>query len=49
MTPDYYDKSALFILFVTLYRKSDKENIDANEKIMLKKILPELLRRHAYE
>jgi hypothetical protein len=45
----YYDKNVLIILLITLYKKSDKENIDASEKLQLKKLLPELLRRHGHE
>jgi hypothetical protein len=45
----YYDKHVLIVLLITLYRKSDKENIDASEKVYLKKILPELLRVHSHE
>ena len=46
----YYDKGILIVLLITLYRKSDKENIDASEKDSeLKKLLPELLRRHCHE
>ncbi|MCL5260966.1 MAG: type II toxin-antitoxin system RelE/ParE family toxin [Gammaproteobacteria bacterium] len=45
----YYDKNILVVLLITLYRKSDQENIDANEKMQLKKMLPELLRDYAYE
>lgn len=42
----YYENNMLVVLLITLYRKSDKENIDANEKACLKKMLPELLRDH---
>ncbi|CAL7963112.1 putative transcriptional regulator [Gammaproteobacteria bacterium] len=45
----YYDSDDYVILLITLYRKSDKENIDAGEKAYLKKILPELLRDNVYE
>lgn len=45
----YYDRSILVILLITLYRKSDQENIEASEKMILKKTLPELLRRYAHE
>lgn len=40
----YYENSTLVVLLIMLYRKSDKENIDAKEKACLKKMLPELLR-----
>ncbi len=45
----YHDKGILIVLLITLYRKSDKENIDASEKSELKKLLPELLWRHCHE
>ncbi|SRR3989339_941100 len=45
----YYENSIDIILLIILYRKSDQENIDASEKIKLKKLLPELLRIHAHE
>lgn len=45
----YYDENILVVLLITLYRKSDQENIDAGEKAYLKKILPELLRGYTYE
>ena len=45
----YYDKSSFVVLLITLYQKSDQENIEASEKIILKKILPELLKRHVHE
>ena len=45
----YYGKDILIVLLITLYRKSDKENIDPSEKLQLKKLLPELLRRHCNE
>lgn len=45
----YYDRSVLTVLLITLYRKSDQENIDANEKVYLKKTLPKLLRDYVYE
>lgn len=45
----YYDKDILIVLLITLYRKSDQENIDASEKLQLKKSLPELLRRYSHE
>lgn len=35
----YYDNKGLTVLLITLYRKSDQENIDAGEKAYLKKIL----------
>jgi hypothetical protein len=40
----YYDKNILVILLITLYRKSDQENIEVSEKMTLKKLLPELLK-----
>jgi hypothetical protein len=45
----YYAENVLIVLLITLYRKSDQENIDAAEKACLKKILPELLRDYAHE
>jgi hypothetical protein len=39
----YYDGKQL-ILLVTLYKKSDQENIDASEKEKLRKLIIELLR-----
>jgi len=45
----YYASKISVVLLITLYRKSDQENIDAGEKTYLKKILPELLREYAYE
>lgn len=45
----YYAKNSFVILLITLYRKSDQENIDAGEKTYLKKILPELLREYTHE
>jgi hypothetical protein len=45
----YYDKDMLIVLLITLFKKSDKENIDANEKAQLKKLLPELLRSYGHE
>lgn len=39
----YYEKKQI-ILLLTLFQKSDQENIDESEKIKLKKLLPELLR-----
>lgn len=40
----YYFDGKEIILLVTLYRKSDKENIDDSEKNKLQKLIPELLR-----
>ena len=40
----YYYESGTIILLITLFRKSDKENISEEEKNQLKKLLPELLR-----
>lgn len=45
----YYDKNRVVILLITLFRKSDKDNIDASEKTELKKLLPELLEDYIYE
>lgn len=45
----YYDNNVVFVLLITLFRKSDKENIDTAEKIQLKKLLPELLRKYSNE
>lgn len=44
----YYQKDDL-ILLITLFKKAEKENIDAGEKEILKKILPELLRSYGHE
>lgn len=38
----YYDGNQL-ILLVTMFKKSDKENIDAGEKEQLRKLINELL------
>jgi hypothetical protein len=40
----YYDKNTVIVLLVTLFKKSDIENIDNTEKTQLKKLVPELLR-----
>jgi len=45
----YYDKNIVLVLLITLFRKSDKENLNDTEKAQLKKLLPELLREHSYE
>lgn len=45
----YYYEQKTLVLLITLYRKSDKENIDASEKNELKKLLPELIRRYKNE
>jgi mRNA-degrading endonuclease RelE of RelBE toxin-antitoxin system len=45
----YYDKGAIFLLLLTLYKKSDKENIDESEKTQLRKLLLELLMRYRHE
>jgi hypothetical protein len=45
----YYDKGAVFLLLITLYKKSDRENIDDSEKSRLRKLLPELLMRFRHE
>lgn len=42
----YYDNKQVIILLITLFKKSDKENIDASEKVQLKKLLLELLETH---
>lgn len=39
----YYEKNQI-ILLITLFRKSDQENIDDSEKVELRRLLPELLR-----
>lgn len=45
----YYEhKSGEIVLLITLFRKSDQENIDENEKAELKILLPELLRSSIY-
>lgn len=38
----YYDNEEI-ILLITLYKKSDKENLDAGEKLELRKLIEELL------
>ena len=45
----YYDKTILIVLLITLFKKSEQENIDAAEKAQLKKLLPELLRNYGHE
>lgn len=45
----YYNKGLLIILLITLFKKSDKENISAAEKAQLRKLLPELLRSYGHE
>lgn len=45
----YYYNNDTIILLITLFKKSDKENIDAGEKVELKKILPELLEMYGHE
>lgn len=40
----YYYEKEVVILLISLFRKSDQENIDDAEKTELKKLLPELLR-----
>lgn len=45
----YYDKSQVIVLLISLFKKSDKENIDSGEKAELKKILPELLEIYGHE
>ena len=45
----YYDKGTLLILLITLFEKSDQDNIDASEKIELKKLLPQLLEIYQHE
>ncbi len=45
----YYDKKIeKIVLLITLFRKSDQENIEESEKAELKKLLPELLRSSIY-
>ena len=39
----YYYEQDFIVLLITLFRKSDKENISASEKVQLKKGLSELL------
>jgi len=45
----YYSKGQMILLLLTLFEKSDKENIDMNEKISLKKLLPKLLEIYSHE
>lgn len=45
----YYEAEVLTVLLITLFKKSEKENIDAREKTQLKKLLPELLRMFSDE
>lgn len=45
----YYYNNDTIILLITLFKKSDKENIDDGEKVELKKILPELLEMYGHE
>lgn len=45
----YYDNNAVIVLLITLFKKSVKENIDAGEKVKLKKSLPELLEIYGHE
>jgi|SRR5262245_15482347 len=45
----YYDNNRVIVLLISLFKKSDKENIDAGEKVELKKLLPELLEVYAHE
>jgi hypothetical protein len=42
----YYHEKKVIILLISLFKKSDKENIDDKEKNQLKKLLPELLRSY---
>ena len=45
----YYDNNRVIVLLISLFRKSDKENIDTGEKAELKKLLPELLEIYSNE
>ncbi len=45
----YYYGQGVLVLLVTLFRKSEKENIDTAEKNELKKLLPELVRKYKDE
>lgn len=45
----YYDEPTVLVLLISLFRKSEKENIDAAEREKLKKLLPELLRSYDHE
>jgi hypothetical protein len=45
----YYDNEKVIVLLISLFKKSDRENIDAGEKAELKKLLPELLEVHVHE
>lgn len=45
----YYDQNIKIVLLIMLFKKSDKENIDATEKAQLRKMLPELLRSYYHE
>lgn len=45
----YYEKNILLVLLITLYKKTEKENISDDEKNQLKKLLPELVRSAIYE
>jgi hypothetical protein len=38
----FYNKSKLIIILVTLFKKSEQENIDASEKIILAKLVKAL-------
>lgn len=39
----YYYDGELLILLITMFKKSDQENIDAGEKAQLRKLINELL------
>jgi hypothetical protein len=45
----YYDNDRLIVLLIDLFKKSDRNNIDAGEKAALKKLLPELLEAYTHE
>ena len=45
----YYDKKIILVLLITLFKKSEKENIDTSEKMELKKLLPQLLEEYSHE
>lgn len=45
----YHDKSGVVVLLITLFKKSEKSNIDAGEKAYLKKILPTLMQECEHE
>lgn len=45
----YYDKEVVIIILITLFKKSEKEDIDEKEKAQLKKIVLDLLRSYIYD